>query len=296
MIDVFCGQLLALEGNRALECPRNGQAMDTGRVGDWEEKLTIFRKVFPWIQTEILKRAGLPVDTVLGSEGKHEDNLAFNKAHDKYKLGSRSENAEVIAIHERQSREWQELTGLPPLDATEAWRAAAVAAGATTSEFDAHDLCWTAERITAWVLGKLAVVKVGSVAAVAPPSGKLNEVEDAIVTPTEESAAATPSRDEVLKQLTPARRKAYFGFVLAEQQTEAPLQDRAAYDLLAKVDFSKDDDQLEKLADYELPTFATWGRQLRVARKALGEQKNTPRRGRDVGKSVITEDQIDRLP
>ena len=48
----------------------------------------------------------------------------------------------------------------------------------------------------------------------------------------------------------------------------------------------------EFLKDYNLPSFETWGRYLRKARRLLGEQKNTPRAGRLRGRSIVGEEDI----
>jgi hypothetical protein len=97
----------------------------------------------------------------------------------------------------------------------------------------------------------------------------------------------------ILGGLAPAARKSYVAYLLAERRAGRKLQDREAYELL------RDEDVLEnastpELADYHLPTLDTWTRHLRTARKELGEQKNTPRRGRPHGPSVIRQDQIEQ--
>ncbi|NLX96660.1 MAG: hypothetical protein GXY83_10830 [Rhodopirellula sp.] len=47
------------------------------------------------------------------------------------------------------------------------------------------------------------------------------------------------------------------------------------------------------LRQYDLPCFATWSKQVRNARKALGEQKYTKRGGRALGKSIVSAREID---
>jgi hypothetical protein len=48
-----------------------------------------------------------------------------------------------------------------------------------------------------------------------------------------------------------------------------------------------------ELADYELPASDTWSRQLRNARKPLGEQKYTRRAGRAAGRSIVAGKEIE---
>ncbi len=88
--------------------------------------------------------------------------------------------------------------------------------------------------------------------------------------------AADPTTPEFsLEKCTPSERKSYFSFKWAEAKKEQRLQDREAYELLVEEDFT--DPFTGELVDYKLPTFATWARQLRTARKAANERKYTPR-------------------
>ena len=48
-----------------------------------------------------------------------------------------------------------------------------------------------------------------------------------------------------------------------------------------------------ELTDYHLPGFSTWSRQLREARKVLGESKYTRRAGRPTGKSIVRREDIE---
>ncbi len=81
---------------------------------------------------------------------------------------------------------------------------------------------------------------------------------------------------ESLERCKPSERKAYYSFKLAEAKVGRRLEDREAWDLLQDNDWSES--FAGELTDYEFPpTFGTWARQLRVARKAAGERKYTPR-------------------
>jgi len=91
----------------------------------------------------------------------------------------------------------------------------------------------------------------------------------------------------ILAGLKPSDRKAYLAYQYAETMVGRRLQDREAYDWLEEngIDTSRGD--VGELADYELPAFDTWAKQLRNARKPLGEQKYTRRGGRAAGKSIV---------
>ena len=96
-----------------------------------------------------------------------------------------------------------------------------------------------------------------------------------------------------LDEVNPAARKAYYSFLHAEAKEEDPLEDRAAYDWIHENGFDKSCDHYDELEDYKLPPFDTWCRYLRIARKATGEQKYTPRHGRATGRSIVSADEIE---
>jgi hypothetical protein len=107
-----------------------------------------------------------------------------------------------------------------------------------------------------------------------------------------QGGGVTPAqREEQIRRMTPAIRLAYLSFKHAEKKKEKFLEDREAHEVLKDEDFAED---VGELADYQLPTFGTWARQLRHARRLLGEQKYTRRAGRPTGKSVVRQDQIER--
>jgi hypothetical protein len=99
-------------------------------------------------------------------------------------------------------------------------------------------------------------------------------------------------REAVLRDLTPAVRRAYFAFQYAESKAGKRLQDHEAYKLLQDEGVPADKGDVGELTDYELPTFDTWSRQLREARRPLREQKYSPRGGRSRGRSVVKRDEI----
>jgi hypothetical protein len=101
--------------------------------------------------------------------------------------------------------------------------------------------------------------------------------------PASPSTAATVSSDEaapsaLASPLTPSVRRAYEGWLLVEPELSARATDREAYELLQEKD--------HRLAE-NLPAPATWVRYVREGRAAHGQQKNTPRRGRATGRSVV---------
>jgi hypothetical protein len=131
---------------------------------------------------------------------------------------------------------------------------------------------------------------VSALAGSLPPAAKLAEDEGNGGTRTasgkEQSPIAT-GRESVLRQLQPADRKAYLSFQYVESKAGKRLEDREAYNLLKEEGIPTDKGDLGELADYELPIFATWSKQVRNARKPLDEQKYTCRGGRDAGRSIV---------
>lgn len=97
------------------------------------------------------------------------------------------------------------------------------------------------------------------------------------------------TRDEILKELHDSVRDAYVAYKAAEcQSTEVLKRDDDVYDYL-KAEGIPDGIGLD---EYLLPSLGTWKRQVRVARKALGEQKNKRRAGRTHGKSIVRQEEI----
>jgi len=95
-------------------------------------------------------------------------------------------------------------------------------------------------------------------------------------------------------ELEPADQKAYFAFAWAEKHLVRPT-DRQAYQWLKcnGIPYSHDDpDHAAALHAYVLPSFETWSRQVRTARRIFGRQKNTPRAGRPHGRSVVPMDRL----
>ena len=101
-------------------------------------------------------------------------------------------------------------------------------------------------------------------------------------------------RREVLAGLQPADRKAYLSYQYAETMAERRLEDREAHDWLKEngIDAGKGD--VGELDSYELPpNYETWRRQVSEARRLLGEQKYTPRKGRSTGRSIVSGQEIE---
>jgi hypothetical protein len=106
-----------------------------------------------------------------------------------------------------------------------------------------------------------------------------------------DSAVGYKQKFQMLKRSV---QLAYLAFEYAESKVGKQLQDQEAYNLLREEGMPGEAEGGERLTGYCLPAFTTWARQLRDARRALGEQKNTSRRGRSIGKSIQRESQIER--
>ncbi len=95
---------------------------------------------------------------------------------------------------------------------------------------------------------------------------------------------ASPSPDSgpapITVRLRPCDRLALNQSEYAQLEDSGLATDRDAYDWLKECNGVDD-----------LRSFETWARYLRRARKALGKQKNLPRRGRPLG-SVVGSDQL----
>lgn len=90
-------------------------------------------------------------------------------------------------------------------------------------------------------------------------------------------------------KLEPAMRKAYFAFLIAEEKAGQKLQDRDAYNFINEMKLADSWQSIEELNGYRLPmSFDTWARQIREARKTLGENKHVKRSGRKGG-SIVSE-------
>jgi hypothetical protein len=104
-------------------------------------------------------------------------------------------------------------------------------------------------------------------------------------------------REKQISKLPRAVRRAYRSYELAASKAGKDLNsltDREALILLKEVDFRDDKDAHRELDGYKPPTLANWSRYLTKARKALGEQKYIPRRGRPHGKSIVRQNQIEQ--
>lgn len=116
----------------------------------------LYRDVFPWFLEELREIAGLPRSIILGPSATHEQNLAFNEACDRYRLGSTSGDARVVALRRRAKEEWEELTGLPSLGNSDNWEVAAAAAGIAAPDFLRLDFQVVFNAIRAWAIALAA--------------------------------------------------------------------------------------------------------------------------------------------
>ena len=100
-----------------------------------------------------------------------------------------------------------------------------------------------------------------SPASTEPEQREENRVKDLAVPDTNGT-----DRDAKTKELELAIKNAYFSFKHAEAQNDRRLEDREAYDWLKENGIDTDKGDIEELADYRLPAFDTWIKQLRKAR------------------------------
>ena len=126
-------------------------------------------------------------------------------------------------------------------------------------------------------------------------STKPTEDDNAGSTREQLAAASVAAREAAFRQLPPAVQKAYLACQYAETTKGQRLEDREAYDWLNENGIDQRKAGREESTKYELPSFDTWGRQVRKARKALGEQKHTQRAGRAAGSSIVRADEIEYL-
>ncbi len=135
------------------------------------------------------------------------------------------------------------------------------------------------------------------------PTAKTEQGEgdggDDSATPRQPATTSGDAREAVLQQLEPADQKAYCTYAYAETNL-GTTTDRQAYQYLSDngLPDEKDSPELARvLANYTLPTFATWSKQLRNARRTLGEQKHTRRAGRSTGgASIVPASDLDSHP
>jgi hypothetical protein len=92
--------------------------------------------------------------------------------------------------------------------------------------------------------------------------------------------AGTDADNAGKPKLSPCHEKAFNSYNWAVSENAALDTDQEAYDWL------------KENYEEELPDYENWGRYLRYARKALGKNKYTPRRGREQGRSIVRLDKI----
>jgi hypothetical protein len=102
-----------------------------------------------------------------------------------------------------------------------------------------------------------------------------------------------PDPAKAVDQLRPASRNAYRSFQYAESKKGEVLTDRAAYAILKEDGIEESASDFAELADYELPSFDTWSRHLRTARKQLGDNKYLQRPDKSEGRSIVRPDQVE---
>ena len=143
---------------------------------------------------------------------------------------------------------------------------------------------------------KAATSLVTPSVCVSTPAVLTTPPADAKGTGQEKSGAGSDkTREELLAELKPADQKAYYAYAYAEMNL-GRTTDPQAHQWLTDNGLPEERDSPElarELAGYKLPTLATWSKQVRNARKVLGEQKRSQRAGRVTGRSIIQGRELD---
>ncbi len=120
----------------------------------------------------------------------------------------------------------------------------------------------------------------------------LKEPPEVAASTTEAGEPKGPAKQPKISDvLMPCETKAYSLFQYAEDQTERRLQDREAYDWLNENGWPEG--LFAGASDYELPTFDTWAKHVRVARNAHGTSKRRRRAPSTTTRSVIRQQDLD---
>lgn len=93
------------------------------------------------------------------------------------------------------------------------------------------------------------------------------------------SASSTDPGEKSFEDLMPSEQKAYLSFKLAESVNGCRMQNKPAWEWLLNNDWSEYTGKDPGLLDgYTPPSFVTWSRQMREARRVMKEQKYVPRK------------------
>jgi hypothetical protein len=133
-----------------------------------------------------------------------------------------------------------------------------------------------------WMLEVAKVERRAIIDALDEASDRRRKTGDAVRKPAKpptkrgrKPRKASPAADP-LKALPPSRVKAYCQHKEAIEALGGSATDREAYDWFAEHGEGE-------LAE----SFESWSKYVRDARKALGQLRNTPRRGRETGRSIV---------
>jgi hypothetical protein len=117
--------------------------------------------------------------------------------------------------------------------------------------------------------------------------GKVPTAEDAL-----REVLTAEDKQSILEKLEPAVRKAYCAYQYVQTKLEKNLRDEDVYNRIKEYGIEADHDELGELDDYKLPKLESFQRYLGTARNALGEAKNTRRRGRRIIRSVASKFEV----
>ena len=113
--------------------------------------------------------------------------------------------------------------------------------------------------------------------------------------PVQPAVSSDPTWEALLGTMEPADQKAYYTYAYAESKLETTT-DCQAYEWLKDNGLPDETDSPElakALAGYKPPSFATWSKQLRNARRVLGQQKHTRRAVRSSGGTIVPAAEVD---
>lgn len=118
----------------------------------------------------------------------------------------------------------------------------------------------------------------------APPESEQAEGTDAAAPDPAEGGQAEEAEGIAARSLSPSRQKAFSQYLWAVQQN-AELNGATEEQVYVWLTQHLDDGE-------QLPSFATWARYVREGRAETNARKNTPRRGRQTGRSIVRPDEI----
>lgn len=151
--------------------------------------------------------------------------------------------------------------------------------GGSIDDFLRHHFCVLAQEVRSSLPGE--------VDSDADSDGDAPQLNDH--GPPASSTAASPAVPRAERgddrQLQPAVARAYGQYLTAKKNKPELKTDLAVYEHYRENHFDRENEDA-------MPSFETWAKQVRIARKFHGTQKNTRRAGRTGGSSIVTPERI----